>query len=166
MCLAGEGGLSESIVVSTCARIEAYALAKSAGETSVDNVLETVTATLFSESHGALPAHNLRGAAAYGHALRTAAGLLSSLPGDTDVRLQLCSATRMARDVGNRVTAMGAIMDRVSEGARALSRDTTWGDFRVGFADVVMDSISRASSIPWELLNSIVILGDPRRHAR
>ncbi len=155
----GERGVEQSVVVSTCARVEAYSLAPAARETEQRRTITRLQSTLLTDVHDASHPQVHVGHEAYRHAVLTAAGLLSSLPGDNDVRLQLCSAARTAEDVAHGATAIGMVMTRATEAAQALSEATTWRDFRVGFADVALDGISRSASVDWTQMRSVVVLG-------
>lgn len=152
--LRGLPGLSESIVLSTCNRLEVYALVDSAVDDAaldwIDDVLVSCLSAFFH-----LPAETLRHAlyvrrddVAVTHLLRVAAGLESMIVGEA----QILGQVRHALDVAEQVATGGRTLHRlfmaaIHAGKRARAEThINRGSLSIGQAAALMAKAALADS--------------------
>ncbi len=127
--VAARDDVDEAWLYNTCQRYELYAVAK-AGEDPA--AVGAALAASFAGQH-VTEAVVRTGHRAYWHLLRTAAGLNSRLPGDTDVLEQLQSAKRLAEGSGAAGVGAARIVDETAKVVRDLRRTTPWGEFATDY---------------------------------
>lgn len=117
-------GVEEALLLSTCNRTEAYAVA--AGRPAAERVLDAVTASLADAPDPASGIYLERtGEDAALHLFRVTAGLESAILGETEIQGQVRRAQALAREAGT----LGRVLDRLARGAlhagkRARSQTT------------------------------------------
>jgi glutamyl-tRNA reductase/protoheme ferro-lyase len=129
-----QGLVAEAFVWDTCQRIEFYGWLD-----EIDDVAarECVAARIRHQLYGCEPqgleVNILFGDAARHHLLRTACGLNSALPGDTDVVAQLQTALRIANCSGAAGTRAAELVRQAAELAEEVRAETPWGRFSTGY---------------------------------
>lgn len=120
----------ESWLFNTCSRFEYYALLNgNHNDLSLDNIVSEVSRQLMGDHQTDMKVNVLRGADAWHHLLRTAAGFHSSLPGDTEVLEQLQSALRMAIHINAAGPDAQKLIGKVQSIVEELRTTTPWGRF-------------------------------------
>ncbi|MEZ6016224.1 MAG: ferrochelatase [Planctomycetota bacterium] len=127
--VAARADVEEAWLYNTCQRYELYALAREGVDPAV--VAEGLREALAGEH--AAHAQVRVGQHGYWHLLRTASGLNSRLPGDTDVLEQLASARRMAEGAGAAGAGAARLIDETGRQVRALRGETPWGGFATDY---------------------------------
>lgn len=129
-----QGLVAEALVWDTCQRIEFYGWA-----TEVDDVAarECVAARIRHQLYGCEPqglaVNVLFGDAARHHLMRTACGLNSALPGDTDVVAQLQTALRIANCSGVAGARAAELVGQAAALAAEVRAETPWGRLSTGY---------------------------------
>jgi glutamyl-tRNA reductase/protoheme ferro-lyase len=125
---------SEAFVWDTCQRIEFYGWLTEADDVAArECAASRIRHQLYGAEPRGLEVNVLVGDAARHHLLRTACGLNSALPGDTDVVAQLQTALRIAGCggvAGDRATELVQQASALAEGVRA---ETSWGGIATGY---------------------------------
>lgn len=121
--------VAEAWLYNTCQRYELYVLARQGADpAAVGEALRMAVAGEHA-SHARVSA----GRNAYWHLLRTANGLNSRLPGDTDVLEQLTAARRMAEGAGSAGVGAARIVSETARHVHELRKATPWGDFATDY---------------------------------
>ena len=129
-----EGDFRECWLWNTCNRFELYGcLHERRDGRSFNETVADVTRHLLGDHDTDLPVNALRGGNAWHHLLRTAAGLNSSLPGDSEVIEQLQSAFRMAQHAETAGTLTEHLVAQVRSIIEELRASTPWGQFGCGY---------------------------------
>lgn len=121
--------VAEAWLYNTCQRYELYVLAREGHDPAA--VAESLRDSVAGAHASRLTVR--AGRDAYWHLLRTAAGLNSRLPGDTDVLEQLSAARRMAEGAGAAGAAAARVVDETARHVRELVRSTPWGEFATDY---------------------------------
>lgn len=123
-------GFAEVTVLSTCSRVEVYAVtgaSDQAGERSAEHVRNALTEAVGGGPSGAFCRTHV-GDAAVAHLFRVAAGLDSRLLGEQDVQGQVSSAARDAGASRGAANSLRRLMAAALVAARAVHRDPAIGD--------------------------------------
>jgi protoheme ferro-lyase/glutamyl-tRNA reductase len=155
-----ETPVEEAFVWNTCQRIEFFGWV-SESESVADH--EWPVADIRRHLYGAEPeglkVNVLFGIEGWHHLMRTACGLNSALPGDTDVVAQLQTACRMAERIG---TAGGRVINLV-ESAVALAQEvrenTPWHRFSRGFCVAALSRVHDLVGADIERCRHVIIGG-------
>jgi ferrochelatase len=132
----------EAFVWNTCQRVEFWGwLAEPDDASTGDCVVAQVRHRLFGEEPNGLHVNVLFGADAWHHAIRTAAGLNSALPGDTDVVAQLQTSCRIAERAGTAGPRANSLVDDAIEIADDVRAQTGWGSFSVGYCYAALSRV-------------------------
>jgi ferrochelatase len=156
----GVPDVSEAFVWSTCQRIEFYGWLADPGDLAArTRTVERVRRRLFGAEPEGLEVNTLLGIEAWHHLMRTAAGLNSALPGDTDVVAQLQTACRTAERAG----IAGPRAYCLVNGAVALSHDvraeTAWGHFSPSFSLAALTRVHEVDGAHMDECRHVVIGG-------
>ena len=155
-----EGDFRECWLWNTCNRFELYGcLHESRDGSSFNDATADIKRHLLGDHDTDLPVNVLRGADAWHHLLRTAAGLNSSLPGDTEVIEQLQSACRMARHAQTAGTLTEHLIGRVRSIVEDLRASTPWGQFGCGYCFAALRDLVESIGPPLPEAQCLVIGG-------
>ena len=156
-------GVGEAMLWNTCCRFEAYALADD--ESDADQMAADLQRAVARGEVDESAVNLLRGAEAWHHLLRTAAGLNSTLPGDGSILEQLDSAARMAAHAG----VGGPGVKRLVAGATTLIkqlRDTTeWGNYAADYATAAFGRHAKSAGKTFADASCVVIGGSTTSRA-
>lgn len=148
--LRDQANLREAWLWNTCHRFELYGWLPEADRAAPDTirserrsqVTERIMRHLF-EGDAAPPeqVNVLYGVEAWHHLLRTAVGLGSSLPGETDVLAQLRAAHRLADRAGTAGPLTRRLAEDVSTLAQELRESTEWGRYDPDYCYAALNRI-------------------------
>jgi glutamyl-tRNA reductase len=130
----GQTYVQEAFVWNTCQRVEFWGwLAEPDDETGPECVVAQIREQLYGDEPDGLEVNVLFGSEAWHHAVRTASGLNSSLPGDLDVVAQLQVSCRIAERAGTAGPRANRLVDDVIELSDEVRAETEWGQYSVGY---------------------------------
>ncbi|MCH8054008.1 MAG: ferrochelatase [Planctomycetes bacterium] len=157
--LCADGLALEAWVLNTCNRFEVYAWVPN-GTCRLDREtlwVEIMRRVFGDRDHSQLAINALQDHDAIHHLLRTAAGLNSVLPGETDIVDQLESSLRVARAAGTSgqrtVTLLAQVIDDVSR----LRRDTAWGRYAPSYCSAMLGRLRQEYDCDWRKQRIAVI---------
>lgn len=135
-----ETGVTGGFLFNTCYRYEFYGwLPDDCDELQREHVIARIKSRLFDvDAADDVKINVLVGTDAWHHLIRTAAGLNSGLPGDTDILEQLQTAHRVAERAGTADRRTKRLINDALAAERELRRDTTWGKFDPGYCYAAM----------------------------
>ncbi len=156
----GMPGISEAFVWSTCQRIEFYGWLADPGDLAArKRAADQIRRRLYGAEPEGLEVNALSGIEAWHHLMRTACGLNSALPGDTDVVAQLQTACRTAERAGTagpRATCLVKSAVALSHDVRA---ETTWGRFSPSFCLAALARVHEVDGAHMDECRHVVIGG-------
>jgi len=153
-----EGHYAESWLWNTCNRFEFYGLRHSDdGPVASNHCVEDVARCMFSDAVDVPDANVLHGIDAWRHLLQTAAGLNSSLPGDTDVIEQLGAAYRLARHAGVAAAMVEQLLAEIRQIVGQVRTRTPWGRFGTGYCHAALNELAATVRPPWSECKCVVI---------
>jgi protoheme ferro-lyase/glutamyl-tRNA reductase len=139
--------LDEAFVWDTCQRVECYGwLAEPDDPGRRERIVAALRRRLFDGEPEGLAVNVLAGPDVWRHLMRTACGLNSRVPGDTDVLQQLQTARHIAetaRAAGPRAAALVAEASRLAERVRA---ETGWGAVSTGYCRAALAQVEELRS--------------------
>jgi ferrochelatase len=152
--------VSEAFVWSTCQRIEFYGWLREPDDVAArKRAVEQIRARLYGAEPEGLEVNTLFGFEAWHHLMRTASGLSSALPGDTDVVAQLETAARTAERAGTAGPRAGCLVAN----AVALSHDvrakTMWRDFSHSYCLAALRRVHELDGTHMDQSRHVVIGG-------
>ncbi len=154
--IAGEHVLDECWIWNTCNRFEVYAITQGNPQVGIELLLERFFAPL----HDAVDTVNtLAGTDAIHHLMRTAVGLNSGLPGETDVEQQLQVAVRIAECTGALTTGGMAFVENLISQTERARGETAWSDFSPSYCLATLEGAFAKIDSPTALSGPIVIIG-------
>ena len=135
-------GVGECLLWNTCCRFEAFAVLDDGADVRAvaDAARRLVGRGMVADGD----VNVLTGAAAWHHVLRTAAGLNSSLPGDSSILDQLDSARRMADHAGTAGPRLKTLVDDAASAVGQLRDTTDWGKFSTDYATAAFGRYAKA----------------------
>jgi protoheme ferro-lyase len=137
-----EPGLAEAVVWDTCQRVECYGwLADPDDAAGRERIVALFGRRLFGDSSEALAVNVLAGLDAWRHLMRTACGLGSRVPGDTDALQQLQTARHIAEAAGAAGSRAAALVAEASRLAERVRVETAWGAFSGGYCEAALRCI-------------------------
>jgi ferrochelatase len=152
--------LSEAFVWSTCQRIEFYGWLADPGDLAArKRAAEQIRRRLYGAEPEGLKVNTLFGIEAWHHLMRTASGLNSALPGDTDVVAQLQTACRTAERAGTagpRATCLVKSAVALSHDVRA---ETIWSRFSPSFCLAALARVQEVDRAHMDECRHVVIGG-------
>jgi glutamyl-tRNA reductase len=104
-------------------------------------VVAQIREQLYGEEPEGLEVNVLFGSAAWHHAIRTASGLNSSLPGDLDVVAQLQVSCRIAERAGTAGPRANRLVDDVIEISDEVRAETAWGQYSAGYCYAALNRV-------------------------
>ncbi len=155
-----ETAVAEAFVWSTCQRIEFFGwLSESDVPADSDWPVARIRQHLYGAEPEGLKVNVLFGVEAWHHLLRTACGLNSALPGDTDVMDQLQTSFRMAERVGAAGTRALDLVENAVAVAQEVRAETDWSRFSRGYCAAALSRIHDLSGADLERCRHVVIGG-------
>jgi glutamyl-tRNA reductase len=130
----GQTYVQEAFVWNTCQRVEFWGwLTEPDDDTGRECVVALIREQLYGDEPKGLAVNVLFGSDAWHHAVRTASGLNSALPGDLDVVAQLQVSCRIAERAGTAGPRANRMVDDVIELSDEVRAETEWGQHSVGY---------------------------------
>ncbi len=155
-----ETPVEEAFVWSTCQRIEFYGWHSEAeGVADHEWPVAEIRQHLYGAEPEGLKVNVLFGAEGWHHLMRTACGLNSALPGDTDVVSQLQTSCRMGERVGTAGAKATGLVDSAVTLAEEVREKTSWGKFSRGFCAAALSRVHDLSGADLERCKHVVIGG-------
>jgi glutamyl-tRNA reductase len=137
-------GVDEIVLVSTCYRVEAYAVTDCPAAAAVA-LRSALQARAGSDE---LPLFEMHGSDALRHVLRVASSLESAVLGEPQILGQVKDAHQRAAEAGAAGKELGSILDRVYEVAKRVRTETaigragvSWGGAAATLAEKVLGSV-------------------------
>ncbi|MFG1690863.1 ferrochelatase [Gemmatimonadota bacterium] len=153
-------GIDEAFVWNTCQREELYFWLSDPGDRrGRDDLVRELRSSLFGAEPDGLRVNVLFGSDAWHHLVRTASGLNSDLPGDTDVLAQLQTACRVAEHAETVGPLARSLVDRASELTNRVRSDTPWGAFSTGFCHAALQGVQDGTNAALETSSHVIIGG-------
>jgi glutamyl-tRNA reductase len=150
----------ESFVWDTCQRIEYYGWLKQPEDIAGREwTIAQIRQRLFGSEPDGLAVNILFGAQAWHHLMRTAAGLNSALPGDTDVTAQLQTACRIAERTATAGPRANRLVEEAVEIAQRVQAETTWGRFCTGYCFAALSRLHEVGGARFNECRHVVIGG-------
>jgi ferrochelatase len=154
------GDFEECWLWNTCNRFEFYGrLTAEPRSSEADQALARAARAIIGEQVDELPHNVLAGRDAWHHLLRTAAGLNSGLPGDTEVVEQMDVARRLATRCGTAGAGTQRLVDEVRRRIDPLRDHTSWGRFSPEYCPVALKRIALRMTLSWRDARCVVIGG-------
>ncbi len=155
-----ETPVEEAFVWSTCQRIEFYGWHSEAeGLADHEWPVAEIRQHLYGAEPEGLKVNVLFGAEGWHHLMRTACGLNSALPGDTDVVSQLQTSCRMGERVGTAGARVMGLVDSAVALAEEVREKTPWSRFSRGFCAAALSRVHDLSGADLERCRHVVIGG-------
>jgi ferrochelatase len=152
--------VSESFVWSTCQRIEFYGWLADPGDRAArERAVERIRARLFGAEPEELEVNALFGVEAWHHLMRTACGLNSALPGDTDVVAQLQTACRTAERAGTAGPRATCLVNSAMALSRDVRAETAWSDFSHSYCLAALARLHEVDGAHMDECHHVVIGG-------
>ncbi|MEE8573548.1 MAG: ferrochelatase, partial [Gemmatimonadota bacterium] len=137
--------VQEAFVWNTCQRVEFWGwLAEPDDDTGRECVVAQIREQLYGDEPEGLEVNVLFGSDAWHHAVRTASGLNSALPGDLDVVALLLVSCRIAERAGTAGPRANRLVDDVIELSDEVRAETEWGQYSVGYCYAALTRVYAA----------------------
>ncbi len=155
-----ETPVEEAFVWSTCQRIEFFGWHSEAdGLADHEWPVAEIRQHLYGAEPEGLKVNVLFGAEGWHHLMRTACGLNSALPGDTDVVAQLQTSCRMGERVGTAGIRATSLVDGAVDLAEEVRKNTPWDHFSRGFCAAALSRLHDLSGADLDRCKHVVIGG-------
>ncbi|MCH8965373.1 MAG: ferrochelatase [Planctomycetes bacterium] len=157
--LCADGLAFEAWVLNTCNRFEVYAWVPN-GADRIDREtlwMEIMRRVFGDRDHSQLAINSLQDFDAIHHLSRTAAGLNSVLPGETDIVDQLESSLRVARAAGTSGQRTVTLLTQVIDSASRLRRETAWGRYAPSNCSAMLRRLRQEYDCDWRKQRIAVI---------
>jgi ferrochelatase len=129
-----ESLLDEALVWDTCQRVECYGWLTDPDDAGrMERIVASLRRRLFDPEPAGLAVNVLAGADVWRHLMRTACGLNSRVPGDTDVLQQLQTARHIAETAGAAGPHAAALVADAARLAERVRAETGWGAVSTGY---------------------------------
>jgi protoheme ferro-lyase/glutamyl-tRNA reductase len=152
--------VEEAFVWSTCQRIEFFGWHSEAeGLADHEWPVAEIRQHLYGAEPEGLKVNVLFGAEGWHHLMRTACGLNSALPGDTDVVAQLQTSCRMGERVGTAGPRVTGLVDSAVALAMEVRENTPWHRFSRGFCAAALSRVHDLTGADLERCRHVVIGG-------
>ncbi|UCD24935.1 MAG: hypothetical protein JSW51_03165, partial [Gemmatimonadota bacterium] len=150
----------EAFVWDTCQRIEFYGWLKNPDDVAGREwTISQIRHRLFGTEPEGLEVNTLFAAEAWHHLMRTAVGLNSALPGDTDVSAQLQTACRIAERTATAGPRANGLVEEAVEMAQRVRAETTWGRFSTGYCFAALSRLHEVGAARFDNSCHVVIGG-------
>ena len=160
-----EFGLREIFAWNTCCRTEFFGWFGEKGQAESDAETEERLEHLAKRAFGrgrtdiAIATNLLRGGDAWRHLLRTACGLNSQLPAETDVLDQLETSRRIAEHSGTAGALTDAMLDDVCAFHRRLVNESKFGERAESYGAVALRLIAGVYGLDYSMVAKIAAVG-------
>jgi len=161
-----KGFAEEAFVWNTCQRVEFYGWLNSSPDSDarIREMQEVESLFFGAEGDGAVVNH-FAGADAWHHLMRTAAGLNSDLPGDTDVLAQLQTACRIAGHSDMKGPRAEALMERAASLTEEVRENTPWGRYATSYCGAALAGVAHETAGRLDVGTHVVIGGSTTSHS-
>ena len=150
----------EAFVWNTCQRIEFYGwLADPEDAVARKRMVAQVRGRLYGAEPEGLEVNALFGPEAWHHLMRTASGLSSALPGDTDVVAQLQTACRTAERAGTAGPRATCLVNSAVALSHDVRAETEWGRFSPGYCLAALTRVQEVDGAHMDECRHVVIGG-------
>jgi ferrochelatase len=154
------GDFEECWLWNTCSRFEFYGWLKAEPDSAgARQAVDRTAREVLGAAGGDVPYNVMRGAEAWHHLLRTAAGLNSGLPGDGEVTNQLQVAHRIAGRCETAGPRIEQLADEVLACQDELREHTSWGRFRPEYCAVALKRVALTADFDWPGAECVIIGG-------
>lgn len=154
------GGFRECWLWNTCSRFEFYGwLTKDPKSSEADQAVARAVTEVIGANADGFPMNVLQGSDALRHLLRTAAGLNSGLPGDTEVVNQMEVAQRIAARSGTAGPLTERLLHEVMDSQGDLREQTAWGKFRPEYCHIALKRVAVTGHLDWRGKRCVVVGG-------
>jgi len=161
-----KGYADEAFVWNTCQRVEFYGwLTRSDNTGERERAIAGIRRIFFGTEGDGVEVNTFQGEEARHHLVRTAAGLNSDLPGDTDVLAQLQTACRIAGHSDMKGPRSEALMEHAAALTETVRSETSWGQYATSYCHAALNGIEQESAIRMDLGNHVVIGGSTTSHS-
>ncbi len=142
-------GVTGGFLFNTCYRFEFYGwLPDDADDVQRESVIAQVKSRLFDvDESDDVEVNVLVGTEAWHHLMRTAGGLNSGLPGDTDILEQLQTAHRVSERAGTAGRRTKRLVADALSAEQQLRGETAWGEFDPGYCYAAMARLVEAAGL-------------------
>lgn len=160
-----ELGFREIFAWNTCCRTEFYGWfgeeRKSESNGEIEERLECLAKRAFGRrvKDGTIATNLLKGGDAWRHLLRTACGLNSQLPVETDVLDQMETSRRIAEHSGTAGALTDALMDDVFAFHRRLVNERKFGERAEGYGAVALRLVACEYELEYSTVSNIAAVG-------
>jgi glutamyl-tRNA reductase len=153
--IAESGIAEECFCLNTCNRFEVYLKAQGDAEYVRQRLVELFFASL---PEGQPELNTLKGADVVHHLMRTAVGLNSGLPGETDVEGQLSSALVLATKIQVLSEEAAAWFAGLMKTASDCREETGWRTFKPNYCEAALEgALARADKVDLESGNIVIV---------
>ena len=150
----------EAFVWDTCQRVEFYGWLRDPDDVAGRECsIARIRHQLYGQEPSTLKVNVLFGDDAWHHLMRTASGLNSTLPGDTDVAEQLRTALRIAERAGTAGYSSARLVERAVEVSQRVRSNTSWGRFSTGYCFAALSRVDEVSDLQFAECRHVVIGG-------
>ncbi|MFC1500365.1 ferrochelatase [Candidatus Zixiibacteriota bacterium] len=160
------GSAEEAFVWNTCQRVEFYGWLNRSGEPDEhDRAIDGIRQIFFGSEGDGVDVNLFRGSEAWHHLMRTAAGLNSDLPGDTDVLAQLQTACRIAGHSEMKGPRSEALMESATRLIEAVRAETAWGRYATSYCHAALNGVEHEAGLRLDVGRHVVIGGSTTSHS-
>ncbi len=160
------GYAEEAFVWNTCQRVELYGwLTRFNDPGERDRAVDEIRQIFFGSEGNGVEVNLFQGPEAWHHLMRTAAGLNSDLPGDTDVLAQLQTACRIAGHSEMKGPRSEALMESAARLTGAVRAETSWGGYATSYCHAALTGVERETGIRMDVGRHVVIGGSTTSHS-
>ncbi len=161
-----KGYAEEAFVWNTCQRVEFYGWLTRSGEMGErDRAIAGIRRIFFGSEGDGVEVNTFQGKEAWHHLMRTAAGLNSDLPGDTDVLAQLQTACRIAGHSDMKGPRSEALMEHAAALTEGVRAETSWGRYATSYCQTALTGVEQESAVRMDLGHHVVIGGSTTSHS-
>ncbi|UCG86184.1 MAG: ferrochelatase [Gemmatimonadota bacterium] len=152
--------VAEAFVWDTCQRIEFYGWMQDPSDIAGrECLIARIRHRLYGTEPDNLKVNVLSGTDAWHHLMRTASGLNSALPGDTDVAEQLRTALRIAQRTNTAGAMASCLVNKAVEVSQRVRNETAWGRFSSGYCFAAMSRLHELGGLRFDECRHVVIGG-------
>ncbi len=160
------GYAEEAFVWNTCQRVEYYGwMARFEEPDELDRAVKEIQRLFFGSGGDRVEVNLFQGTEAWHHLMRTAAGLNSDLPGDTDVLAQLQTACRIAGHSEMKGPRSEALMESAARLIEAVRAETSWGRYATSYCHTALTGVEHETGTRMDIGRHVVIGGSTTSHS-
>jgi len=155
-----QGAAAEAFVWDTCQRIEFYGWLRDPDDLAGrECLIARIRHQLYGREPGDLKVNVLFGMDAWHHLMRTASGLNSALPGDTDVAEQLRTALRIAERTNTAGARSSRLVETAVEASQRVRQETAWGQFSTGYCFAALSRLHEVGTLEFDQCRHVIVGG-------